>query len=161
VSLALLRVKHVKFSYRKLVIAVLAGILISASAFRSLAGDSTGKSLSTSLIWTGQPDAEQKKGGYIAFRKHVQLADVSKPVTLHIFADARYTLWVNGQYLYQQTLKRGFKTVWRCLLKSETTQELHLISRSSLKTTATIRFRNELRDESYYAARAFRDSLRV
>jgi hypothetical protein len=99
VSLALLRVKHVKFSYRKLVIAVLAGILISASAFRSLAGDSTGKSLSTSLIWTGQPDAEQKKGGYIAFRKHVQLADVSKPVTLHIFADARYTLWVNGQYV--------------------------------------------------------------
>jgi len=51
------------------------------------------------LIWTGQPDADQKKGACVAFRKHFQLADAEKPVRLEIFADTRYLLWVNGQYV--------------------------------------------------------------
>ena len=61
--------------------------------------DSVGATLWASVIWTGQPDAEQKNGACVAFRKHFQLADTAKQVTLQIFADARYMLWVNGQYV--------------------------------------------------------------
>ena len=74
-------------------------ILIVISGAQAHAEESFGRSLSASLIWTGQSQADQKSGSYVAFRKHLQLADAGKSVTLHIFADTRYMLWVNGQYV--------------------------------------------------------------
>lgn len=61
--------------------------------------ESDGTALSASLIWTGQADADQKKGACVAFRKHFQVTDAGKKVTLQIFADTRYVLWVNGLYV--------------------------------------------------------------
>ena len=80
-------------SLRKIVIAFCLGILTPMTH----AGDLTGKELSSAFVWTGQPEAGQKNGECIAFRKHFQLANADKIVTLQIFADARYLLWVNGQ----------------------------------------------------------------
>jgi alpha-L-rhamnosidase len=54
-------------------------------------------SIQTSMIWsTNQPDGEQV---YVAFRKVFNLAEVSAPAMLQLFADSRYMLWVNGQYV--------------------------------------------------------------
>jgi hypothetical protein len=49
------------------------------------------------MIWcTGQPDGEQV---YAAFRKGFDLAETTGPAILHLFADSRYMLWVNGKYV--------------------------------------------------------------
>ena len=88
-----------KFPFRKIVPVALVAILIAGCRSGSVTGPSVGTALSSSLIWTGQPDADQKSGACIAFRKHFQLADAQSKVTLQIFADARYVLWVNGRYV--------------------------------------------------------------
>ena len=88
-----------KTCFHKIIIAVLFGILIPISSTKAAAADSAEKTLSASLVWTGQPSSEQKNGGCVAFRKHFQLADTDKKATLQMFADARYMLWVNGQYV--------------------------------------------------------------
>jgi alpha-L-rhamnosidase len=85
--------------FRKIFLAVSLGILVPAGALNAQSEDSDGTILSASLIWTGQPDADQKKGACVAFRKHFQVAEAEKKLTLQIFADARYMLWVNGQYV--------------------------------------------------------------
>jgi len=90
---------NVKLSFRKIIFAAVFGMLVAASSSKTIAVDAIGKSLSASFIWTGQPDAGQKTGGCFAFRKHFQLAEAEKRVTLQLFADTRYMLWVNGQYL--------------------------------------------------------------
>ncbi|MBC8097609.1 MAG: alpha-L-rhamnosidase N-terminal domain-containing protein, partial [Akkermansiaceae bacterium] len=74
-------------------------ILGSTIGLNGVAQDSNGVALSASLIWTGQPVANQTNGAFVAFRKQFQLTNVTNPVTLRIFADARYMLWVNGQYV--------------------------------------------------------------
>ncbi len=61
--------------------------------------NSSDPELAAFLVWTGQPEADQHNGRFVAFRKHVQLPRSGKDVTLQIFADARYLLWVNGQYV--------------------------------------------------------------
>lgn len=63
----------------------------------SLAQDTNGTTLSASFIWTGQ--ATQTDGAFVAFRKTFQLTNVTNPITLRIFADARYMVWLNGQYV--------------------------------------------------------------
>jgi hypothetical protein len=75
------------------------GILGCTGGFHSLAQDSNGVVLSASLVWTGQPDAGQTNGAFVGFRKSFQLTNATNPVTLRIFADARYLLWINGQYV--------------------------------------------------------------
>jgi len=94
-----LRIAGAKTCLHKIIIAVLCGILIPISSTKAAAADSAGKTLSASLVWSGQPTSEQKKGGCVAFRKHFQLAHAEKKATLQIFADARYMLWINGQYV--------------------------------------------------------------
>ena len=93
------RVAEIKIIFRRIILAVFIGILIPNRALNAQAVDSNGTALSASLIWTGQPDADQKRGACVAFRKHFQLADVESPVALQIFADTRYMLWVNGRYV--------------------------------------------------------------
>jgi hypothetical protein len=94
-----MRIAVAKIYFCKIVITVFCGIIIPIGALKAAAGDPDGKTLSASLVCTGQPSAEQKNGGYVAFRKHFQLADAEKKATLQIFADARYMLWVNGRYV--------------------------------------------------------------
>ena len=94
-----LRFAITKTCFYKIIIAVSCGILVPLGSIKAVAADSTGKTLSTSLVWTGQPGSEQKHGGCVAFRKRFQIADAEKKATLQLFADARYMLWVNGHYV--------------------------------------------------------------
>jgi alpha-L-rhamnosidase len=59
--------------------------------------DPVGKTLQEGFIWTDQP--REQSGVCIGFRRSFEL--VSKPsiALLHLFADARYILWVNGTYV--------------------------------------------------------------
>ena len=85
--------------FYKSIIAVLCGVFIPIGSIEAGTVDSSGKTLSASFVWTGQTSSEQKVGGCVAFRRRFQLADTDKKATLQIFADARYMLWVNGQYV--------------------------------------------------------------
>ncbi len=59
--------------------------------------DATGKKLQKSMIWTGEP--QQKPGVAIAFRTSFELATKPAQATFSLFADARYVLWINGEYV--------------------------------------------------------------
>ncbi len=61
------------------------------------AEDSTKRSLQESMIWARSAPPGQQ--AYVAFRKSFSLSQLPKEATLHIFADTRYILWVNGQYV--------------------------------------------------------------
>ena len=65
--------------------------------FTTIQSDPIGRTLQSSMIWT-QP-LETQSGVAIAFRKTFELS--AKPATaeLHLFADSRYVLWVNGAYV--------------------------------------------------------------
>ncbi len=49
------------------------------------------------MIWAGA--ATNKTGVAVTFRRTFDLPTDSKTAVLHIFADARYVLWVNGDYV--------------------------------------------------------------
>ncbi len=72
---------------RTLLAGILAMLCLSARA-------DTGASLHGSMIW--HPTAAAKSVG---FRKRFTLPANPAPATLHIFADARYMLWINGTYV--------------------------------------------------------------
>ena len=56
-----------------------------------------GSSIQSSMIWSSaEPDGKQ---AYVAFRKHFDLTEESSPALLQLFADSRYMLWINGQYV--------------------------------------------------------------
>ena len=69
-----------------------------AAATEPLANESPAAlRLQSSLIWT---QAEPPPGQtYAAFRKTFELGEVPLSATLRIFADTRYVLWLNGQYV--------------------------------------------------------------
>ena len=53
--------------------------------------------IQSSMIWsTTAPDGKQ---AYVAFRKNFDLTALSSPILLKLFADSRYLLWINGQYV--------------------------------------------------------------
>ena len=56
-----------------------------------------GSSLQSSMIWSSVNSLGKQE--YIAFRKKFQLDEVSSQVSLQIFSDSRYILWINGQYV--------------------------------------------------------------
>lgn len=66
-------------------------------AFPSIQSDAIGKKLQAAMIWTGS----KANGDGVAadFRKTFQLAKLPQKADLFVFADARYILWVNGQYV--------------------------------------------------------------
>jgi len=66
--------------------------------FARIQPDPAGKRLGTSMIWN-HSDTEQTTGATVAFRKSIRLAKPPGKAVLHLFADARYILWVNGQYV--------------------------------------------------------------
>jgi len=69
----------------------------SLHEFPGIQSDVTGKALQSAMIWAG---AEAKgEGVTVTFRKTFGLAKTPGLATLAIFADARYVLWVNGEYV--------------------------------------------------------------
>jgi hypothetical protein len=52
------------------------------------------EALKASMIWT--PAAPSGKQTYAAFRRSFELSEVPSTAPLHLFADSRYMLWVNG-----------------------------------------------------------------
>ena len=50
------------------------------------------------MIWTAPPGI-RKEGVVVAFRESFDLAQKPGAAVLHLFADARYVLWVNGAYV--------------------------------------------------------------
>ncbi len=66
-------------------------------AFPTIQSDAIGQKLQSAMIWSG---AESNKTGVVlAFRRKFDLAKQPAQAALHIFADARYVLWVNGNYV--------------------------------------------------------------
>jgi alpha-L-rhamnosidase len=59
--------------------------------------DAVGQNLQQQMIWA-PPDAKVQSA-FVAFRKQFSLPAVSTPAELYIFADVRYMLWINGQYV--------------------------------------------------------------
>lgn len=56
------------------------------------------RTLKSSMIWS--PAAPAGTQAYVAFRKEFNLAELpTRPAFLHLFADSRYLLWVNGQQI--------------------------------------------------------------
>jgi len=53
--------------------------------------------IQTSMIWASAELGE--KGGYVVFRKSFELSVPGSPAQLQLFADSRYLLWINGQYV--------------------------------------------------------------
>ena len=49
------------------------------------------------MIWAGT--APDKTGVAVAFRRKFDLPAAPKVAAIHVFADARYVLWVNGKYV--------------------------------------------------------------
>ena len=67
-------------------------------SFSTIKPDPVGKRLGASMIWN-HPGTEKVTGATVAFRKKISLAKTPAHAALHLFADARYILWVNGQYV--------------------------------------------------------------
>ena len=59
--------------------------------------DPAGKSLQETFVWTDLPRDVQ--GVAAGFRKTFDLTSKPSSAVLHLFADARYILWVNGTYV--------------------------------------------------------------
>ena len=59
--------------------------------------DPVGKTLQDSFVWADLP--RRKQGIALGFRKTFDLASKPSSALLHLFADARYILWVNGTYV--------------------------------------------------------------
>ena len=59
--------------------------------------DATGASLQKTMIWT--PEKNPADASFVAFRKRFELGVAPRGATLRLFADVRYLLWINGQYI--------------------------------------------------------------
>lgn len=65
--------------------------------FESIHSDSIGNALQSAFVWTNPPALQP--GAAVAFRKTFELLQKPAQARLHLFADARYILWVNGTYI--------------------------------------------------------------
>ena len=65
--------------------------------FPVIQADAMGGKLQSSMIRVGQETPSE--GVAVTFRKTFELAKTPGTATLSIFADARYILWLNGQYI--------------------------------------------------------------
>jgi alpha-L-rhamnosidase len=79
-----------------------ATLLCSTAAARSdalqsnLSPQKVGSALQRTFVWLASAPTGQQ--AYIVFRKEFNLATQPTGATLHLFADSRYMLWINGQY---------------------------------------------------------------
>jgi alpha-L-rhamnosidase len=65
--------------------------------FPAVKSDAGGQKLQSAMIWTNPP--VDKSGVTVGFRKTFALSQKPAQAVLHLFADARYVLWVNGTYV--------------------------------------------------------------
>ncbi|MEI6782096.1 MAG: GH116 family glycosyl hydrolase [Verrucomicrobiota bacterium] len=79
---------------RELALALL-GVWCACGA--GAAESSVEQGLQQAMIWS--PSASPGQQAYVAFRKSFALPGAPGSATLHIFADSRYLLWVNGNYV--------------------------------------------------------------
>lgn len=56
-----------------------------------------GRHLQNTIVWTTVSDTQGTH--FVAFRKPFILPDVPGDALLHLFADVRYLLWINGRYV--------------------------------------------------------------
>ncbi len=66
-------------------------------AFPTIKADATGSKLQQSMIWMSGPAPGNTY--FVAFRKDFDLSGKPASALLNLFADARYLLWVNGNYV--------------------------------------------------------------
>ena len=72
--------------------------LVSISSCRdSRQSVSTLPAIQSSMIWASSELGE--KGGYVVFRKSFELPESDSLAQLQLFADSRFLLWINGQYV--------------------------------------------------------------
>lgn len=71
-------------------------LLIGAS-LAWLALTASAQELQNNVIWLSSAPTGQQ--AYVAFRKTFDLPEPPQQAKLHIFADSRYTLWINGRYV--------------------------------------------------------------
>ena len=81
---------------------VATGFLEAAPATPSLgpldqAPDSIGENLREQMIWA--PTDVKLQSANVAFRKRFTLETPPTQATLYLFADVRYLLWINGEYV--------------------------------------------------------------
>ena len=65
--------------------------------FSTIKADAIGQKLQSAMIWT--LPVRNQAGVVVVFRKTFHLAGKPAQAALHLFADARYVLWVNGSYV--------------------------------------------------------------
>lgn len=63
----------------------------------SMNAETTASRLQSSMIWS--PAAPAGTQAYVAFRKSLDLDRAPAAAALHLFADSRYLLWVNGKHV--------------------------------------------------------------
>jgi hypothetical protein len=78
-------------------IAILNVVLSLAFLHQTVAANSPAAVLQDSFIWS--PSAPMGKQVYAVFRKTFDLPAQPKSASLRLFADSRYILWINGQYV--------------------------------------------------------------
>ena len=61
--------------------------------------DPLGRRLQSAFIWAQPLAPGDKPGVAVGFRKNFPLSKTPAAARLHLFADARYILWVNGTYV--------------------------------------------------------------
>jgi len=66
---------------------------------KAVAVDQTGCDLSSAMVWTGKPMLDKAPENMVAFRKQFEMTTLPQHAMLHLFADVRYMLWVNGRYV--------------------------------------------------------------
>jgi hypothetical protein len=86
----------------RLLISVALAAVVScrlAAAERPLAivADEVGQELQRGMIWA--PADARPASPFLAFRKSFTLEAAPRDARLHLFADARYLLWINGHYV--------------------------------------------------------------
>lgn len=74
-------------------------ILIAAIASAAYCQNNIDQKLQKSMIWTDIQEATTGQAVCVGFRKQFEIADNFEEAAIHIFADSRYLLWVNGQYV--------------------------------------------------------------
>jgi hypothetical protein len=79
-------------------LAPIAAVLVSLLAMPAApAADDVSKTLRSSMIWS--PVVPTGTQAYVAFRKSFDLTKRPDSASLHLFADSRFLLWVNGRHV--------------------------------------------------------------